>query len=365
MSVNEKAIQREKEEPTELDQRIPSLFLVFIGLMGGWGSSYFYYNAANSHGRGDTRSQTQHADISSEKEASLDGKALYSARCSSCHQASGMGLPGAFPPLKESEWVTANADLPIQIVLRGLQGEIEVNQMKFNGVMPSFSSQLNDEEIAAILGYVRSEFGQISEEGLSAENIAEWRTTVPKTAIQGQKELLVLRDGGTMAISKEASASVQEEAAAETDDAVPSPVKEEALSASMSEDENGAENKRGEQLYQQICSSCHQATGLGIPGAFPPLKDSEWTQKEPELIATIIQRGLMGEIEVAGTTYNSAMPSFGAAFSTEDMVAVVSYVQSSFAQIESNLSLEAVQQIKEAAGAPINGQAELKTLFPE
>lgn len=91
------------------------------------------------------------------------GKAVYTTVCVACHQATGLGLPPAFPPLAGSEWVTGSEDRLIRIVLHGLQGPIKVKGTEFNGAMPPAGPgsgfNLNPEKIAAVLTYVRQEFG--------------------------------------------------------------------------------------------------------------------------------------------------------------------------------------------------------------
>lgn len=81
------------------------------------------------------------------------------ATCTACHQANGQGLPGAFPPLAGSEWVTGRADIPIAIVLHGLQGEITVKGAKYNSVMMPWGTTFNDQEIANVVTYIRSQWG--------------------------------------------------------------------------------------------------------------------------------------------------------------------------------------------------------------
>ena len=66
--------------------------------------------------------------------AGLDGKAEYLV-CQTCHQENGEGLPNLYPPLAGSEWLTGDAEIPIAIVLHGMQGEITVKGQKFNNVM--------------------------------------------------------------------------------------------------------------------------------------------------------------------------------------------------------------------------------------
>lgn len=105
-----------------------------------------------------------------------DGAALY-ARCVTCHQQNGEGVPGAFPPLTNSEWVTSNPEVPIRIVLHGLQGPINVNGTEYNGVMMPYGGTggvMNDEEVAALLTYIRSSFGN-NATAITADQVAQVR----------------------------------------------------------------------------------------------------------------------------------------------------------------------------------------------
>jgi mono/diheme cytochrome c family protein len=88
----------------------------------------------------------------------VSGEKVYTEVCQACHQAGGTGLTGAFPPLAGSEWVAKDSRVLSRIVLGGLQGPIEVKGVQYNAAMPAFS-QLSDAEIAAVLTYVRSHFG--------------------------------------------------------------------------------------------------------------------------------------------------------------------------------------------------------------
>lgn len=89
------------------------------------------------------------------------GQDLYQ-RCVTCHQANGEGLTGAFPPLAGSEYATAaNPSVPIQIVIRGMQGSVTVKGVQYNGVMPPYGLgiEMSDDEVAAVLTHVRSSWG--------------------------------------------------------------------------------------------------------------------------------------------------------------------------------------------------------------
>jgi len=92
--------------------------------------------------------------------AKADGAAVYS-RCSGCHTSTGTGIPGTFPPLDghAAELVKADRTYPVLVVLYGLAGEIEAGGKKYNGQMPAFADQLKDEEIAAVMNYILSRWG--------------------------------------------------------------------------------------------------------------------------------------------------------------------------------------------------------------
>lgn len=88
----------------------------------------------------------------------LSGKAVFSQQCIACHQANGQGLAGEFPPLAGNPDLFRSREFPALVLLNGLQGPVTVNGNPFNGQMPSFNF-LSDQEIAAVIGYVRRAWG--------------------------------------------------------------------------------------------------------------------------------------------------------------------------------------------------------------
>ncbi|HKT35330.1 MAG TPA: copper-containing nitrite reductase [Nitrospira sp.] len=86
------------------------------------------------------------------------GQRLYQTYCIGCHQAEGQGIAGTFPPLAKSDYVLGDVSRLINTVLNGLQGPIEVNGQQYNGTMPPMG-HLKDQDIADILTYVRSAWG--------------------------------------------------------------------------------------------------------------------------------------------------------------------------------------------------------------
>ena len=87
------------------------------------------------------------------------GKALFTATCAACHQASGEGLPGAFPALNGNTAVNdADPTMHIRVVLYGLQG-VNVGGVVYPSPMPPFGTTLSDAEVANIINYERSAWG--------------------------------------------------------------------------------------------------------------------------------------------------------------------------------------------------------------
>ena len=86
------------------------------------------------------------------------GEALYLQNCSACHQPSGAGLPGAFPPLADSDYLQGDRKQALAAALFGLSGPITVNGVDYNGVMPSMG-YLSDQELADVMTYVFASWG--------------------------------------------------------------------------------------------------------------------------------------------------------------------------------------------------------------
>ncbi len=102
------------------------------------------------------------------------GRKLYAANCVACHQPTGMGIPGQFPPLAKSEYVNGGSKRLGMILLKGVQGPLKVEGLPYNGAMPAWEKVLTDKKIAAILTYIRQEWGNTSGE-IKPEQIAAAR----------------------------------------------------------------------------------------------------------------------------------------------------------------------------------------------
>lgn len=86
------------------------------------------------------------------------GKRFYTQNCVTCHQSSGGGVPGQYPPLVGTDWVLGSDKRLIGILLNGLQGPLNVEGQVYNNAMPAWSAK-PDKQIAYILTYIRNEWG--------------------------------------------------------------------------------------------------------------------------------------------------------------------------------------------------------------
>ena len=129
-------------------RRVPEVFSA--------SSNVKVYNPGTKLNRGAESARA--VDASQQKTAgSQRGSEVYAAVCAACHQPDGQGIPGAIPPLAKSDFLMADAKRATRVLLEGLSGPITVNGKHYQGVMPKLP--LSDEQIAAVLSFVRSSFG--------------------------------------------------------------------------------------------------------------------------------------------------------------------------------------------------------------
>ncbi len=179
------AQQRESAEPHERTQPMPLLAALVTIVMVLFGVAYLFFSEPFGNAElGDRRTV---ADLSAPPAGAAgiagtkaDGKALFASNCVACHQATGKGLPGVFPPLDGSEWVRSEDHVLVNILLHGISGEIEVSGSSYKGMMPSFK-QLGDAEIAAVTSFIRGQWSNtgkpITAEQVAFERAKERRTT--------------------------------------------------------------------------------------------------------------------------------------------------------------------------------------------
>ena len=101
----------------------------------------------------------------------------------------------------------------------------------------------------------------------------------------------------------------------------------------------------GAKVYQTNCSSCHQATGAGVPGTFPPLAGNPAVTGDPKQVIHIIKYGLTGKIAVKGTSYNGQMPAWGTQLSDTDVASVATYIRSSWGNKAAAVTVDQVKAV--------------------
>jgi len=90
------------------------------------------------------------------------GKEVYMKYCLACHQMDGSGVPGLYPPIRKTDWVEGDKTRLIGLLINGQQGVIIVNGKKYQGDMPSHQ-YLTDEQVAQVLTYIRSNYGNLAD----------------------------------------------------------------------------------------------------------------------------------------------------------------------------------------------------------
>lgn len=205
------AIAREKQEPVDGMEPVPLWLVAVIGLIIFWSGAYFmtysggfsgmYYDtvplggpnpfAAFSGTKGGTTAATGAAAGGAAKadDPVALGQRFFTQTCVSCHQATGLGQAGAYPPLAGSEYVNGDPKRLAAIVLHGVQGPITVAGSTFNSQMQAWGPTLNDKRIAYILTYVRQAWGNKGG-AIAPELVAEMRkATASKTTAWTEAEL--------------------------------------------------------------------------------------------------------------------------------------------------------------------------------
>ncbi|CAM2006202.1 cytochrome D1 domain-containing protein [Acanthopleuribacter pedis] len=213
-------------------------------------------------------------DVHKAETASAAGEKAYLANCGACHQANGRGLPGAFPPLAQSDYLLSDKQRAIDVVLKGLSGEVVVNGQTYNTVMPG-QHHLDDETIALILNYVYSAWGNAGPT-VTVEDVQGARSgkDVPKDLATverhpGATESELAYEGGPSQVT--------------STEMVISP---EAPTMTRSQYEHSR------QLYFQRCAGCHGVLRKGATGK--PLTPEITRAKGTDYLKALIRYGSPG-----------------------------------------------------------------------
>jgi mono/diheme cytochrome c family protein len=195
MSDEPKSFSAPESEPTVSRSPMPMwifavlLILLFVGGIyfdhaSGWFDSQVYGPYLNAE-------QLDAYQPKSGAAAFLaQGKKTYETVCGICHGPDGMGKPAQAPPLAGSEWVMARGDLRLaHIPLTGVTGDIQVEGKDWNMSMAPMGAALSDSDLAAVLTYIRSSWGNKAD-AVTPDDVKKVRASVAgKPAINGEQEL--------------------------------------------------------------------------------------------------------------------------------------------------------------------------------
>ena len=227
---------------------------------------------AESSAVGDTAVHNAEVAVATASELMTKGEGVYNANCAACHQPTGLGLTGAFPPLAGSDFLKGDRKQVMSAALFGLSGPITVNGVDYNGVMPSLG-HLPDADLAAALTYV---FGSWGNDGaaVSVAEVAALRAELGQgdraagERHQGATEGELKYQGAPSAISGEDTRQIM---------AAGGPI----LSA--------AEFGTATQLYFERCAGCHGVLRKGATGK--PLTPDITKEKGTEYLKALITYG--------------------------------------------------------------------------
>lgn len=202
------------------------------------------------------------------------GQAAYLANCAACHQPTGAGLPGAFPPLAGSDFIAKNkADDLIAGVLKGFSGKMVVNGVEYNNVMPAMS-HLADSDVAQIVTHVLNSWGnpggKISEKQVKA---ARTRLAVSTDKAQGESHPGTPRAQSTYQGAPSTLASSDVEMVVNPD------------APSISK----AEFDQATNIFFQRCAGCHGVLRKGATGK--PLTPDITRAKGTDYLKALINFG--------------------------------------------------------------------------
>lgn len=200
------------------------------------------------------------------------GRKVYQNVCQACHGPEGKGLPGAFPPVANSDWIEQNPDQLIGAILNGLSGPIVVNGQNYNAVMPPMA-YLSDEDVANVLTFVLNSWDNPGGE-IQPAQVAQVRGGAPAAATTAPGEHPV---PGTSALKYEgAPLGMDPETARRLVDSEGPPI-------------THAEWARSTELYFERCAGCHGVLRHGATGK--PLTPDVTREKGTEYLKALITYG--------------------------------------------------------------------------
>jgi mono/diheme cytochrome c family protein len=365
------AIQREHVEPTAKVTPIPLWLTAVCGGAMVWAGTYFGVfngglsgNVFNEYESSPallfpppTTGTGAGATAEAPQSMAQIGKGVYS-NCVACHQASGVGVPGQFPTLVNSEWVKGGEKRLLAIMLKGVTGPITVagKPGTYSGNMVGWETSLSSKKIAAVVSYIRGEWGNGAPEVTEADVELAKKEFAAQKAQWTEAQLLQIPDdnyegaGAAPAVPAAPAAAAAKPAvpspapaapavaatapatppapvpAAPTTAAPAAPAQVVAAAPAASPEQLAL----GKTVYMTVCVACHQPNGAGLPMVFPPITKSKYVMDSAERLAAIVLKGNAGPFTIDGKPYNNIMVPQEAMLDDTKIAAVMTYVRASF-----------------------------------
>ena len=313
------------------------------------------------------------------------------ATCQACHQPTGTGLAGQFPPLAKSPFVNGSEKRLAAIMLKGLKGPVTVNGATVNSAMQPWEGTFSNKQLAAIATFIRGSFGNSAPPINEAQFAAARKELAAHKDQMTEPEILAIPEdatlpgaegvGGNSAASATAPATgsgtppggavplplsaptsptgppvvrpatgapavtlppkgTPEAAPAGTAPAAPAPAAPgttapaapaPAAPAAPAAAATPEQLAAGKTVYMTICMPCHQPTGAGLFPAFPPLTKSPYVNGPPDRLAAMILKGNNPPMTIDGKVYAAVpMPGQEAMLTDDKIAAVATYVRANF-----------------------------------
>lgn len=258
------------------------------------------------------------------------GRSAYEKACAHCHGNDGAGWPEKNgPTLHDTDWVTGDPDRLIRITLGGLYLRIPLKNGTHYGGMTGSKDQLNDQQVADLLTYIRQSWGN------SAATIQAVQVARLRPEVDARKLPYSAKDFGLKAEPKFGP----------NGEALEPP---DPFSAA------------GFKTYQLICQNCHQPDGRGIVTedghGYPPLAGSAYVTGSKRRVIRIVLGGLQGPVVVKGKTFSEVMPPWHVALDDTQIAQVLTFIRQSWVNLEPRISPGQVNELRkesaQRAGVP-------------
>lgn len=229
----------------------------------------------------------------------IDAATIFTQNCATCHGTAGEGVHGVSLPLAGNSYVTGDPKKVIRTVVHGMSGVITVGGRNYNGGMPAFRHTLSNAQIAAIVTYVRTSWGN--------------------------------------------------KASAVTEQQVARVVGGEPAEIGGSAPPTGP----GAIVYAANCAICHGVNGEGTPRAFPPFRKNSFVTGDPQQVINAVLGGLSGPVTVNGKMYNGSgaqtvgsMPPFKGKLTNAQIADVITFIRTSWGNSASPVTQDQVAATK-------------------